>query len=128
LSRTFDTRVLAENEEHLQRWPGQRLLWTCAFCKTQFAASLAEHRFMAELIRSVASVTDYAHVYDEGDYYHTLDIEDAARAIHQNGLLINSLGSQLRATLGDGVTAVQGGETKIKPIRKQTEAADRIIP
>src|SRR3954452_3479638 len=73
LSRTFDARVLAEDEEHLKRWPDQRMLWTSAFCKTQYAASLAEHRWVAELIRSVASVADYAHVYDEGDYYHTVE-------------------------------------------------------
>ena len=79
---------------------------------------------MAELIRSVASVADYAHVYDEGDYYHTLAIEDAAKAIHANGLQINSIGSMLRNLAGDGVDVVQGGETKIKPIRKQSDAAD----
>src|SRR4051794_13012902 len=36
LSRTFDTQVLAEKDEHVKRWPEQRMLWTCAFCKTQF--------------------------------------------------------------------------------------------
>src|SRR5205085_11197456 len=57
--------------------------------------SLAEHRWVAELIRSIATVAHYAHVYDEGAYYHTLEIEDAAEAIHANGLLINSLGAKL---------------------------------
>src|SRR5438270_11784118 len=30
LSRTFDARVLAEDEEHLKRLPDQRMLWTSA--------------------------------------------------------------------------------------------------
>jgi hypothetical protein len=94
LSRVFDRTVLdTEEDEHLKRWPEQRLLWAAAFCKTQYASSLAEHRWVAELIRSLASVCEYAHVYDEGDYYHTLEIEDAAEAIHANGLLINAIGT-----------------------------------
>src|SRR5438105_7379936 len=45
-------------------------MWAAAFCKTQYAVTLAEHRWVAELIRSLASVADYAHVYDEGVVRH----------------------------------------------------------
>jgi hypothetical protein len=129
LTRLFDPLVLdTEDDEHYKRWPGQRPLWAAAFCKTQFAAALVEHRWVAELIRSVASVAPYAHVYDEGGYYHTLDIEDAASAIHENGRLINSIGSALRTSAGDGITVVAGGQTKIKPIRPQSDTADRANP
>jgi hypothetical protein len=79
LRRTFDARVFTENEERLKRWPEQRLMWASAFCKTQYAASLAEHRWVAELIRSIAAVAHYAHVYDEGAYYQRLAPPPAAR-------------------------------------------------
>jgi hypothetical protein len=126
LTRLFDPLVLeTEDDEHYKRWPDARLMWAAAFCKTQYAASLAEHRWVAELIRSVASVAEYAHVYDEAAYYHTLDIEDAATAIHENGLLISSVGSALRTSAGDGITVVAGGETTIKPVRPQSDTADR---
>jgi hypothetical protein len=122
LNRVFDRNVLEiEGDEHLKRWPEQRLMWACAFCKTQFATSLAQHRWVAELIRSIASVADYAHVYDEGEYYHTLEIEDAAEAIHANGMLINSLGEKLEKIIGEGAHVIRGGETTITPIRKQPE-------
>jgi hypothetical protein len=76
---------------------------------------------VAELIRNVASVAEYAHVYDEGDFYHTRDIEDAASAIHQNGMLIDALGGKLSGIMGGGdVKIVRRGETKIKPLRKQS--------
>jgi hypothetical protein len=106
LGRTFAPQVLTEDEESLKRWPEQRLMWASAFCKTQFAAALAEHRWVAELIRSVAAVADYAHVYDEGAYYHTLNIEEAAEAIHANGLLINSIGARLGNMSGNGVRVI----------------------
>jgi hypothetical protein len=107
LGRVFDARLL-----HVE----DTLQWACAFCKTQFAASLVEHRWVAELIRSVASVAEYAHVYDEGGYYHTRDIEDAASAIHQNGMLIDALGGKLSGIMGGDVKIVRGGETNIKPL------------
>jgi hypothetical protein len=95
------------------------------FCKTQYASSLAEHRWVAELIRSVASVAQYAHVYDEGDYYHTLEIEDAAKAIHENGVLINAIGHKLNAVFG-AANVAHGGETKIKPLRTQADGSDEL--
>jgi hypothetical protein len=120
LNRVFDRTVLATDDERLKRWPEKGLMWAAAFCKTQFAASLAEHRWVAELIRSIASVAEYAHVYDEGAYYHTLEIEDAAEAIHANGVLINSIGGMIGKVIGQDVEMIKGGETTIKPSRKSS--------
>lgn len=106
-----------DDSEHLKRWPGQRMLWSSSFCKTQFAKTLAEHRMVAELIRSVASRADYAHVNDEADYYHTLLIDDAAEAIAENGELIDSIGKMLS---GQGYEYIKGNSTTIKP-RKRKE-------
>jgi hypothetical protein len=63
-------------------------------------------------------------VYDEAAYYHTQKIEDAAEAIHQNGLLMGALGDKLRATIGGDVTIVSGGETTIKPIKRRSDTPD----
>lgn len=118
LQSYFSVKLLEkspENYEHLKRWPGQEILWSQSFCKTQFANDLVEHRYVAELIRSLAQVADYAHVHDEGDYYHTLEINDAAKAIQSNGAMINSLAQTFT---GLGFEGKKGGETVIKPHRK----------
>lgn len=109
LQANFPVKLLEksqDNYEHLKRWPGQELLWEMGFTKTQFAKNLVEHRYVAELIRSVAMLADYCHVHDEGDYYHTLEINDAAKAIESNGAMINSLASTFEGK--------KGGETLIK--------------
>lgn len=100
--------------EHYDRYPDQKLLWCAAFCKTQFADSLVEHRWVAELIRAVASMCMFSVINDEGDYYHTLEIKDAERAIGENGRLIDSLGATLAKSFGPE-NVVTGGKTKIKP-------------
>lgn len=111
---------LIGNEEHLARWPEQRIYWAAAFCKTQYAGKVAEHRFAAELVRSVSAYADYAEVTDEGDYYHTGRIEDAAEAIESLGTMINALGATLSASLAkDGVQVVAGGKTEIKSRKKK---------
>jgi len=92
------------------------LMWAAAFCKTQYAEKLLEHKWVADLIRLVASYCYYAEVYDEGKYYHTGRIEDAAEAIEANGRTIARLGEALKENFGaDNVVA--GGETKIHPVK-----------
>jgi hypothetical protein len=123
----YEQRVLGDL--YAERVLGvQGLMWSCAFCKTQFAKSLAEHRWVAELIRALASVAEYAHVYDEGGYYHTLDIDDAAHAIHQNSLLIGAIGAKLDTIFGNGARIVTGGRTTIKPLKKHAAPADDYQP
>ena len=63
-------------------------------------------------------------MFDEGGYYHTLNINDAADAIHENAVLINSVTKALTKAIGPRGRLVQGGETKITPIRKQQPGAD----
>src|SRR3990167_983749 len=104
--------------EHYEKWPDQKLVWSSAFCKTQFIGSLVQHKWVADLIRVVASMCVLASVNDEGDYYHNGRIEDAGDAIGECGVLINSIGGQL-AGLGYGQDQIiKGGETRVKGRRK----------
>lgn len=89
------------------------LMWAAGFCKTQYAEQLVEHRWVADLLRSTAAYCKYTDVYDEGDYYHTGNLDDASKAIDSNGALIAGLGQQLRDTFG-AKNVVPGGITKIK--------------
>lgn len=113
----FAQKVLeTADSEHLKSWPEQRLMWCNDFCKTQFSHSSVEHLWVAELIRSVAQVADYAHVHDEGDYYHTGKLEDAENAIAELGAMLSGLGARLG---GMGWDVVKGGETKVKPRKRK---------
>lgn len=97
LKDRFSTSVLeTENNEHLKRWPGQRLLWSADFCKTQYAGSGIQHRWVAELTRSVAQVASYAHVSDEADYYHTNMIDDIADGIAENAKVLDQVAGDLK--------------------------------
>ena len=128
LDHYFGKKVLATADNpHLKNWPDQRLLWSSSFCKTQFAKSIIEHKWVADLIKTVASVADYAHIHDEGDYYHTGKLEDASGAIHENGMLINSITGMLTGKGWEDTQIVNGGETVIKPrkTRKQKEAEQK---
>ena len=110
----FGAETLTDNESHLANWPEQRKYWCAAFCKTQFSDTVAEHRMVAELVRSVAAFSDYTHVSDEGDYYHTGEIADAEKAIGELGVMMSHLGMALGTAWGaDNV--VIGGQTKIRP-------------
>lgn len=98
----------------------ESMMWCSAFCKTQYAESIVEHKWVADIVRMVAAYCAQADVYDEGGYYFTGNLEDAATAISENGRMIASLGEQLCGAFGaDNV--IQGGETKVKPTRKHHE-------
>ena len=119
LKDVFVTKILeTEGDEHIKTYPDQRILWSVSFCKTQFGTSIVEHKWVADLISTVAAYARYAEVYDEGDYYHTGEIEDASSAIEENGALIGSISGMLKGQGWDDV--VQGGKTKIKS-RKHTK-------
>ena len=94
------------------------LWWSSAFTKTQYADQLIEHKWVADIIRIVASRCHYAEVGDEGDYYHSGNMNDAAEAIGANGELIASLGKALRGEFGDD-NVISGGETKVGKNRKK---------
>lgn len=109
------TLATADNE-HLSRWPNQRIMWSADFCKTQYGSSVVEHKWVAELTRMVAMYASHAYVNDEADYYHTGRIEDASEGIAENGAIIASVGGMLA---GQGFEIIKGGDTKIKPRGKK---------
>jgi hypothetical protein len=71
------------------------LEYTADFCKTQFAKSVFQHKWVADIIKVVASFCQYAEVYDEGDYYHTGKLEDADKNIAELGKMIDGIGEAL---------------------------------
>lgn len=124
---TFDFRLRKEwEEEHAKNgWSytysalnhdetikedEEGMYWSAAFCKTQFAQKVIEHKFVADLIKIAASFCRVAVVFDEGDYYHSGKLEDATGAIEDNGKMIDSIAGQLKTT---DFHVIQKGETKI---------------
>ncbi len=101
------------NGYEIELYPQNELYFASDFCKTQFSRSIVEHKWVAELVRSVASYCVDAHVSDEGDYYHTGDMQDAVEAIDANGKLINSIGTMLAGSGWDDTQIIKG-KTNIK--------------
>lgn len=97
----------------IEKYPQNEIYYASGFCKTQFAKSIIEHKWVADLIRSVASYCLTADVSDEGDYYHTGNLEDATEAISSLGVMINGIGNALNAQFGTD-NVVKGGDTTIK--------------
>lgn len=81
------------------------------FCKTQFASKSVEHKWVADIIKTVAKQCVLVSVSDEGGYYHSGRLTDAIDAIVENGKMIDSLLGKLG---GLGYEVQQGGQTKIK--------------
>jgi hypothetical protein len=77
-----------DNGYEIENYPQNEIYFCSDFCKTQFAKSISEHRFVAELIRQTASYCLTSNVNDEGDYYNTGEIEDAKQAIYRNGKMV----------------------------------------
>lgn len=75
---------------HYDTWPEQKLLYCVGFTKTQYIADLWEHKAVADLIKIIAGYSLFADVYDEGDYYHTGNLEDTAQSIKNTFAVINS--------------------------------------
>ena len=101
------------NGYEIELYPQNELYFASSFCKTQYAHSIVEHKWVAELVRSVASYCKEAYVNDEGDYYHTGDLKDATEAIDSTGKLINSIGAMLAGSGWDDMQIIKG-ETNIK--------------
>jgi hypothetical protein len=101
---------------HYDRWPEQRLLWVSNFCKTQYAKNAIAHKWVADLIKVAASRAKLASVYDEGDYYHNGQLEDAKEAIEKLGESINKIGEMFSKK---GYSMIKGGETVIKSTKRR---------
>lgn len=100
----------------ITKYPQNEIYYCSSFCKTQYAKSILEHKWVAELIRSVAGYCLTAEVSDEGDYYHSGNLNDAVEAIESLGVMITNLGQKLG---GMGFELAKGGDTKIKSLRKK---------
>lgn len=105
--------------EHYIKYPEQMLLWCASFCKTQYAENAVEHKWVCDLIKSVAIFCRIADVSDEGDYYHTGNIEDAKESIESLGKMIGNLGGMLKKAGFDEDKIIKGGETTIKSDKKK---------
>ncbi len=75
---------------HYDKWTEQKLLYCVGFTKTQYIADLWEHKAVADLVKVMAGMALFADVYDEGDYYHTGNLEDTAQSIKNTFAVINS--------------------------------------
>lgn len=106
------------DEPHYKKYPGQIMYWAAGFCKTQYANNIAEHKFVAELIRVASAYCKISEVSDEGDYYHSGKLEDAAGSIEENGKMISNLFGVLQDKGFSPDQIIKGGETTIKKAKK----------
>jgi hypothetical protein len=106
---SYDKAVIVD--EGLAKLEDEDTYWAAGFCKTQFADNIIEHKWVADLIKVIASRCRIAHVSDEGDYYHSGYLGDAMNAIGENGKLIDNVARMLGGLGFDNVQ--KGGETKI---------------
>lgn len=120
LNRVQEQAATMQNDD-------EKMMFCSAACKTQYGESGIEHGWVAELIRTAASFFRLADVYDEGDYYFTRDLRDAADAIGLNGQVIDSLGKILVGSFG-AENVVKGGSTKIKGSKKYCTNCGNVEP
>lgn len=99
----------------IDEYPENEIYYCANFCKTQFSEKLVEHKLVADLLKIVASKCVYAEVNDEGEYYHSGDIEDAADSIESLGKEINKIAGML----GGNVIVDDSKNSKIKRTRKK---------
>lgn len=116
---TDDGKKKLDAGYEIEQYPENEMVYASSFCKTQFANKLVEHKWVADIIRAVASRCFFVEVTDEGDYYHSGKIDDASEAIEENGAMIADITGQLNANGFDGVS---GGETKITNRKKKNNA------
>lgn len=95
-------RPLDEGYE-IETYPKNEMYYCADFCKTQFSEKMVEHKWVAEIIRVVASRCKYAEVNDEGDYYYSANLKDAESAIKENGAIINRVSDTLKNEGWNGV-------------------------
>jgi hypothetical protein len=86
--------VLLEGENAFAK-QDKSLWYASGFCKTQFSDNVIEHKWVADILKVVASRCQLVSVYDEGDYYHSGVIEDATNGIYENGQMIDKVAGML---------------------------------
>lgn len=113
-----DGKELPSEGYRIDEYPQNELAYASGFCKTQYASSVVEHYWVAEILRKVASYCVSADVSDEGDYYHSGKLEDASESIESLGKMINNLGATLAGNFG-GENVIAGGKTIIKTNKRK---------
>lgn len=111
---TDDGKQKLDEGYEIVTYPENEIYYAADFCKTQFGSSVVEHKWVADILRVVASRCKTAYVNDEGDYYHSGNLNDAAESIEEVGSMINGLTNQLAGLGWKKENLVKGGETKIK--------------
>jgi hypothetical protein len=96
----------------IEKYPDNEILYSAGFTKTQFCENIIEHQWVADLIRSMAGRCLYAEVDDEGEYYHSNNLDDAVKNIKETGKLINNVSGMLTG-LGYKEENIIKNETKI---------------
>jgi len=117
----YDWAVLTDNGKieldagyETEKYPKNEKWYCAGFTKTQFCKNIIEHKWVADLIRTIASKCRFAEINDEGDYYYSGDLNDAFESIKENGALISSVGGMLAGLGYAKENIIKGGETAIK--------------
>jgi hypothetical protein len=72
----------------IAEFPQNEIWYAAGFCETQFVKKIIEHKWLADILRVVAGHCQLAIVTDEGEYYHSGELDDIARAIAAHGAVI----------------------------------------
>ncbi len=115
---TNDGKEPLDEGYEIAKYPQNEIYFCASFCKTQYASTILEHYWVAEIIRKVASYCTYAEIGDEGDYYHSGKLEDASESIESLGKMINGLGAVLAGNFG-AEKVIAGGKTIIKTNKRK---------
>ena len=115
-SFTNDGKTEIDNGYCVEMYPQNEISFCTDFCKTQYAETFMAHKWVCDLIRSVAGYCHEANISDEADFYYTGNVEEGKKTIQESGEMINRLGEMLSNTLGN-VEIIKGGDTTIKPLK-----------
>lgn len=96
LEFTFDLNTLElADYERYDHSPGVVYGYNGLFCKTQYAG-LQTHILVCKIIKLTEKYIDFSNINDEGDYYHSKDIETARKAFGESTALLESFGAILK--------------------------------
>jgi hypothetical protein len=98
LEFSFDltTLELADYERY-DHSPGVVYGYEGFFCKTQYAG-LQTHILVCKIIKLAEKYINFSNINDEGDYYHSKDVEKAEKAFGESTAMIEDFGKILKDT------------------------------
>ncbi|MFH1648445.1 MAG: hypothetical protein ABIA11_01775 [Patescibacteria group bacterium] len=111
LEFTFDVNTLElAGYQKYDHSPGVIYGYDGFFCKTQYAG-LQTHILVCKIIKLAEKYIDFSNINDEGDFYHSQDIETARKAFGESTAMIESFGKILKeAGKKMGLRVVAGDE------------------